>query len=314
MNSFTKQLTLHGGLIALLFLLQFVLPAYHHSIIARVMVVSVYALGYNILFGYTGLLSLGHAMFFAAGMYAAGLMVKQFGWTPGPALAAGLVGAVLTSVIIGFLALRTSGVAFMILTLMFSQAFYLLIVHFQKYTGADSGFVIQPTDRILGGLDLTDPTVSYFTALILFATCLILTWRIVVSPFGRALVGIRENEERVRMLGYNVTGYKLLGVVLSGSMSGLSGAFYGLLFGYVGATFASVQYSIFPLLWVLLGGAGTVIGPFVGTLFMFYLIDLMSAVLPAYMIFVGAALVILILFARLGIVGEIRRHYAPWLP
>ena len=83
---------LHVGLLGLLFLLHFVLPAYHHSIVARVMVISVYALGYNILFGYTGLLSLGHAMFFAAGMYAAGLMIKHFGWSPGPALVAGLVG------------------------------------------------------------------------------------------------------------------------------------------------------------------------------------------------------------------------------
>jgi len=128
------------------------------------------------------------------------------------------------------------------------------------------------------------------------------------------LIAIRENEDRARMLGYDVFRYKLLAVVISGIMAGAAGASYGLLFGYVGATFATVQYSIFPLLWVLLGGAGTVLGPFLGTLFMFYLIDLSSGFTSAYMLIVGVALVLLTLFAPRGLMGLVRARLAPWLP
>ena len=116
------------------------------------------------------------------------------------------------------------------------------------------------------------------------------------------------------MLGYDVHRHKLLAILLSGTMSAAAGAGYGLLFGYAGATFASVQYSIFPLLWVLLGGAGTVLGPFVGTLFMFYLIDLSSDISTAYMLIAGVTLVLLTLFAPQGLVGELRRRSVRWLP
>ncbi len=136
----------------------------------------------------------------------------------------------------------------------------------------------------------------------------------VQSRFGRVLIAIRENEDRTDMLGYDTMRHKFLAVVISGTISGAAGAGYGLLFGYVGATFVSVQYSIFPLLWVLLGGAGTVLGPFVGALFMFYLIDYASGLTNAYMLIAGAVLVALTLFARAGLMGELRKRWIPWLP
>ena len=137
---------------------------------------------------------------------------------------------------------------------------------------------------------------------------------IVKSRFGRVLVAIRENEERATMLGYDVAKYKLGAVVLSAGLSALAGAGYALLFGYVGASFASVQYSIFPLLWVLLGGAGTVLGPLVGTLLMFYLIDLSSDLTTAYMLIAGVVLVLLTVFAPHGVLGDVRRRVWRWLP
>ncbi len=148
----------------------------------------------------------------------------------------------------------------------------------------------------------------------LFAVCLLATLRLVQRPFGKTLIAIRENEDRTRMLGYDVFGLKLAAVVISGTISAAAGAFYGLLFGYVGATFATVQYSILPLLWVLLGGTGTILGPLVGTLFMFYLIDLSSAVTSAYMLIAGVVLVALTLFAPQGIVGELRKRLWKDLP
>ncbi|MFO7769794.1 MAG: branched-chain amino acid ABC transporter permease [Roseovarius gahaiensis] len=309
-----RILALHGGLLVLLFVAQFVLPAYHHGNLARIMVLASYAIGYNILFGYTGLLSLGHALFFAAGMYGMGLGIQHGGLSPAPALLAGVVAGAVVSGALALLALRTTGVAFMIVTLMFAQAGYLTILYFGDYTRGDEGFVLQTAQRMLWGIDLSDPTNRYFAAFTLFALCLCLSLWLVRAPFGRVLVAIRENEDRVQMLGYDTHAHKLAAMVISGTISAVAGAAYGLLFGYVGASFGSVQYSIFPLLWVLLGGAGTVLGPFVGALFMFYLIDLSSGLTTAYMLIAGVVLVALTLFAPQGLVGELRRRFWKGLP
>lgn len=314
MSEIRKSWGLHIGVVALLLALNFILPDYHHGNLARVMVLACYAMGYNILFGYTGLLSLGHALFFAAGMYGMSLTVQHLGWSAGPAIIVGLASGLAMSLVVGILSLRTAGVAFMIVTLMFAQAGYLAALYFGEYTRGDEGFVIQKAARQIGGIDLSDPMNRYLAALVLFAVCLFITLRVVQTGFGRVLVAIRENEERTRMLGYDVHRHKLLAILLSGTMSAAAGAGYGLLFGYAGATFASVQYSIFPLLWVLLGGAGTVLGPFVGTLFMFYLIDLSSDISTAYMLIAGLTLVLLTLFAPQGLVGELRRRTLRWLP
>lgn len=314
MSVFAKNITLHVGLIALLFVLNSVLPAYHHGNIARIMVLASYAIGYNVMFGYTGLLSLGHAMFFAAGMYGMGLTLRHLGFSPAPAMIAGIASGALLSFVVGVLALRTKGVAFMIVTLMFAQAGYLTILLFGEWTRGDEGFVIQQAERVLWGIDLSDANNRYLAALVLFGVCLLITLRVVRQPIGQVFVAIRENEERAQLLGYNVYNYKLAAVVISGTICAASGAFYGLLFGYVGATFATVQYSIFPLLWVLLGGSGTVIGPFIGALFMFYLIDLSSGITTAYMLVAGVVLVLLTLFAPQGIAGVLRRKLWGWLP
>jgi branched-chain amino acid transport system permease protein len=314
MSVAARILLLHLGLLVLLFVLQFVLPPYHHGNIARIMVLASYAVGYNILFGYTGLLSLGHALFFAAGMYGMGLTIQHAGFSPAPAIVVGILAGAVVSAGLALLALRTAGVAFMIVTLMFAQAGYLTILYFGEYTRGDEGFVIQAAERVLWGIDLSEPTNRYFAAWALFSTSLLACLYVVRAPFGRTLIAIQENEERVKMLGYDTFAHKLGAMVLSGTIAAAAGAFYGLLFGYAGASFASVQYSIFPLLWVLLGGAGTVLGPFVGTLFMFYLIDLSSGITTAYMLIAGVALVALTLFAPQGLTGELRRRVWKWLP
>lgn len=326
MNSLARPLILHLAVIALLAALEFALPTYHQGVFARILVLAVYAMGYNLLFGYVGLLSLGHAMFFSAGLYGAGMTVYHLGWSVPAAFGAGLAAGLLLALVIGVLALRTTGVAFMIVTMMFAQVFYLATLYFGEWTRGDEGVTLTQGSRVLqfGDLyfDLTNPATRYYAALVLFAVVLLITLAIVRSRFGRVLVAIRENEERTRMLGYNVFANKLTAVVISGGISAAAGAAYALLFGYVGSTFATVQYSILPLLWVLLGGASTTLGALLGTILMYYLVDFSGDVLAralpgwnfSYLGVVGIALILLVLFFPKGILGTVRDRWARWLP
>lgn len=305
---------LHIGFLALLAVLHFILPAYHHDNLSRIMILACFACAYNISFGYCGLLSLGHAMFFAAGMYGCSLAMMLGGITLVPALLIGVLVGLSTATIVGVLSLRTNRIAFMIITLMFAQAAYLTILHFGAYTRGDEGFVIPQALRHIGSFDLSQANHRYIFAWSLFAIVLLGQLWLVRSAIGRVFLGIRENPQRVLLCGYNPYSYKLLALVLSGSVSAAAGASYAVLFGYSSATFADVQYSILPLLWVLLGGSGTVLGPFIGVLLMFYLIDLSSGYSSAYLIIVGIVLLVLILWARQGIVGTIRQRWLTWLP
>jgi branched-chain amino acid transport system permease protein len=278
------------------------------------MVLAVFAMGYNLAFGYTGLLSLGHALFFAAGMYGAGLPIWLLEWTALPALLVGVGAGGALAAAVGLLALRTAGVSFMIVTLMFAQAGYLTILYLGAFTGGDEGFVIDTAGRSIAGLDLALDGYRYGFALLLFSIGMLVSLALVRSPFGRAMVAMRENEERSRMLGLNPFAVKLAVLTLSGLYAGAAGAAYAVLFGYVGASFATIQYSILPMLYVLLGGAGTVIGPFLGAALMFMLIEAASGLTSAYLFLVGAALVVLVLFAPKGILGTFRDRWVRWLP
>jgi len=314
MSVAAKVWALHLGVLAALLVAHSVLPTYHAGNLARIMVLAVYAMGFNIAFGYTGLLSLGHALFFGAGLYGMGMLVALAGWGAGAALVAGIAAGGAMALAVGLLALRTAGVSFMIVTLMFAQAGYLTILYYTPYTRGEEGIVIDRAARVLLGFDLSQDTIRYFAAFTLFAIALLVKLALVRSPFGRVMVAMRENEERSRMLGYDPFRIKLAALVVSGVYAGAAGAAYGLLFGYVGASFASIQYSILPLLYVLLGGAGTVLGPFLGAALMFYLIDLASGITTAHLLVVGVALLVLVLFAPKGILGALRDRGLKWLP
>ena len=308
----------HLGLILLLLIAQFVVPPFHRTMVTRIMIFTTYAMGYNVLLGYTGLMSLGHAMFFASGMYATGLTVFYLGFGAPAAFVAGLLASVLMSVVTGLFTLRTTGVSFLIVTMMFSQAFYLASLHLNKITKGDEGFILSGHLRPLrlGGLELafSDPLLKYNLALALFAASLLLSVWLIRSPIGRVLAGIRENEERTRLLGYNTFKYKLLSLIISGTLSGAAGSVYTLTFSYVGSSLASILYSIYPLLWTLLGGTGTTIGPLVGTAAMAYVVDITSGLTSSYLFAVGAMLVILIIWFPNGVVGWIRTRWLRWLP
>ncbi len=313
-----RIILLHAGVILALFLMQFLASDYVVLTFTRIMVLAIYALGYNILFGYTGLLSLGHAMFFATGLYGAALGVTRFGLGVPEAMLVAIGLGIIVSTVIGAVSLRASGVAFMIVTLMFSQAAFLTVLYFGDYTRGDEGIVISDEFRrfSLFGLeaDLANPVLRYNLALAFLALAVAVTLAVIRSRAGHVLVAIRENESRTAMLGYDTARYKLLAFVLSGAFAAFSGASYALMFAYAGSTLASIQYSIHPLLWTLLGGAATVLGPVLGTALMFLLVDFASGFTSASLLVVGVALILLVLFFPKGILGTLRQRYLPWLP
>lgn len=318
MRGLDRIVLVHVGVVGVLFGLQFVVSDYNHLTLARSMVLAVYAIGFNVLFGYTGLLSLGHAMFFAAGLYGAGLSAYHLGLSVPAAFVVGLISGLGLGAVVGWIALRTTGVSFMIVTMMFAQALYLTTLYFVEWTRGDEGFVLPQAARsfeLFGiGFDLTSPTVRYNIACLLLLAAVLFALALARGPRGWLLIAIRENEERTRMLGFDTFRAKWEALVVSAFLSAAAGAAYGLLFAYVGSTFASISYSIYPLLWTLMGGAGTVLGPLLGTIAMFYLIDITSGWTSAYMLFVGAALLLLIVFFPKGVLGTLRERWLKWLP
>jgi len=312
-----RLLVLCLAVIAGLFALQFVLTGYLVLTLTRIMIFAVFAMGYNILMGYTGLLSLGHAMFFSVGLYAAGLSAYYWGVPLLWSFVLGIAVSAAVSALIALLALKTQTVAFMIVTLMFSQVAYLAILHFSPITGGDQGLTLPPAARsldLLGmTLDVTSQATRYNIALVVFAAVLLLTHAVTRGPFGRLLIAVRENEGRTDMLGFDTHAIKLMAFVLSGTIAGTAGALHALMFGYIGASSAEFQNSIQPLLFTLVGGAGTLLGPLVGTALMTLLIDRLSGVTTAYLIVVGVLLIVMTLWFPKGILGTIRDRWVRWL-
>ncbi len=312
-----KMLYLCLAVLAVLFVMQFILPSYLVLALTRILVMSIFAMGYNVLMGYTGLLSLGHSMFFAVGLYAGGLSSYYWGLPLPWAFLLGIITSAIMSCLIGLLALRTATVAFMIVTLMFSQVAFLTTLQFSEITGGDQGLTL-PTDArtfdVLGmTVDMTSDATRFNIAFLVFAAVLMITYVAIRGPFGRLLIAVRENPDRTEMLGFNIYLVKLVSFTLSGTIAGTAGGLYGLMFGYIGSSFADFQNSIQPLLFTLLGGPGTLLGPFLGTALMTMLIDRISGWTTAYLIVVGFLLIVLTLRFPKGILGTVRDRWARWL-
>jgi len=265
---------------------------------------ALFACAFNLLLGYTGLLSFGHAAFFGGAAYFTAHAAKVWGWPPEAAILIGVAGAALLGLVIGFFAIRRQGIYFAMITLALSQMFFFFCVQ-AKFTSGEDGIQGVPRGILFGFVDLNQPLAMYFFVLAVFLLGVFAIWRIVNSPFGMILRSIRENERRAISLGYSVANYKLAAFVMSAALAGLAGAVKALVFQFATLTDVAWQMSGEVILMTLLGGIGTMVGPVVGAGLVVALENTLATSEFPVTIATGLIFMICVLIFRRGIVGEI---------
>ena len=269
---------------------------------------ALFASAFNLLIGFTGLLSFGHAMFFGFAAYVSGHASKVWGFTPEVCLILGTLSAAVIGLVTGWLAVRREGIYFAMVTLALAQMIYFICVQ-APFTYAEDGIQSIPRGKLFGLIDLADDKVMYYFVLAVFLFGFALIYRVIHSPFGQVLKSIRENEPRALSLGYDVSKYKLTAFVLSGALAGMAGATKSLALGLATLTDVGWQMSGEVVLMTLLGGMGTILGPAIGATAIVtmqtYLADLGSWVT----IIMGVTFVVCVLVFRRGIVGEVAHRF-----
>ncbi|HEV8390123.1 MAG TPA: branched-chain amino acid ABC transporter permease [Dongiaceae bacterium] len=265
---------------------------------------ALFACAFNLLLGYTGLLSFGHAAFFGGAAYFTAHAAKVWDWPPEAAILVGVVGAALLGAVIGFFAIRRQGIYFAMITLALSQMFFFFCLQ-SSFTGGEDGIQGVPRGMLFGAIDLQGPLNIYYFVLAVFLLGVFAIWRIVNSPFGMILRSIRENERRAISLGYSVANYKLAAFVMSAALAGLAGGLKAIVFQFATLTDVAWQMSGEVILMTLLGGIGTMIGPAIGAGLVIALQNMLATSEFPVTIATGLIFMVCVLVFRRGIVGEI---------
>src|SRR5699024_3595347 len=267
---------------------------------------ALFAAAFNLLLGYAGLLSFGHAAFFGGAAYITGHVVKVWGFPPLAGIVAGTLFALVLGVIFGKLAIRRQGIYFAMITLALAQIIYFLSNQL-PFTGGENGLQGIPRGRLLGVFDLSQPLVMYYTVFGIFFTGFLIIHRAIHSPFGQVLTAIRENEPRAISLGYNVPRFKLIAFVLSATLAGTAGATKAIVFQFAALSDVYWQTSGEVILMTLLGGMGTVFGPIVGAFTITSMYEWLSAMGSWIEVIIGVIFVSCVLAFRSGVVSELAR-------
>jgi branched-chain amino acid transport system permease protein len=265
---------------------------------------ALFACAFNLLIGFTGLLSFGHAMFFGFAAYVCGHAAKVWGLTPEVAILLGTASGAAIGYVVGWLAVRRQGIYFAMITLALSQMVYFICVQ-APFTYAEDGIQSIPRGKLLGFISLSNDTAMYFFVLAVFIFGFWLIYRTIHSPFGQVLKSIRENEPRALSLGYDVDKYKLVAFVISAALAGMAGATKSLALGIATLTDVSWQMSGEVVLMTLLGGMGTILGPALGASIIVTMQNYLAGFGSWVNIIMGATFVVCVLAFRRGIVGEI---------
>ena len=264
---------------------------------------ALFACAFNLLIGFGGLLSFGHAMFLGTAGYACAHAAKVWGLSPEFAILFGTGCAAVLGVVVGALAIRRQGIYFAMITLALAQMIYFFCLQ-AKFTGGEDGIQAVPRGRLLGVFDLAEPLVMYYFVLVVFLAGFLLIYRTVHSPFGQVLKAIRENEPRAISLGYDAERYKLLAFVLSATLAGLAGATKAIVFQLASLTDVHWTMSGEVVLMTLLGGMGTIFGPVVGAFVIIGLESYLASFGQWVTVITGVIFVVCVLAFRRGIVGE----------
>jgi branched-chain amino acid transport system permease protein len=267
---------------------------------------ALFACAFNLLIGYVGLLSFGHAAFLGSAGYASAHAAKVWGFPPEGAIVFGTVVAALLGGAIGALTIRSRGIYFANITLAFAQMIFFFAVQ-ARFTGGEDGIQAVPRGTLLGVLDLRQTQTMYFTVLAIFLLGFLVVYRAIHSPFGQVLKAIRENEPRAVSLGYRAEHYKLIAFALSATLSGLAGATKAIVFQLASLTDVHWTMSGEVVLMTLLGGLGTIFGPVVGAFIVIGLENYLAQLGAWVTIVQGAIFVVCVLTFRRGVVGELGR-------
>ena len=283
---------------------------YATGIIRDVLIFAIFAGSLDLLVGRAGMPSLGHAAFFGGGAYAAAIAGARLGTNELLiGLAAAAVVAGLLALVIGVLAVRAQGIFFLMLTLALAQMVYAMAYQATDLTGGSNGFAGVRRPSLLG-IDLASAEALYLLVAIVFALVTLLLWRVTRSPYGRALAGIRENERRMRALGYDTGTLKLSAFVLAGALAGVAGALSAYAFGFVSPNDVALGTSVTGFVMVLIGGAGTLLGPLLGAAAVLFIERVLSSGIGFSQMVLGVVFILFVAFARQGLAGLLRDGYA----
>jgi len=278
----------------------FVYPVF----LMKVLCFALFACAFNLLIGYVGLLSFGHAMFFGGAAYVTGHAVKVWLWPTELGILAGAAAAAVLGLVVGLLAIRRSGIYFAMITLALAQMFFFFCVQ-APFTHGEDGIQAIPRRVMLGFIDIRDDLTFYYVVLAIFSFGFLAIYRAIHSPFGQVLKAIRENEPRAISLGYAVDRYKLLAFVLSAALAGLAGATKTMVFQLASLTDVAWQMSGEVVLMTLVGGMGTVFGPIVGAAVIITMQNYLAGFGEWVLVIQGAIFALAVLLFRRGVVGEL---------
>jgi len=281
--------------------------SYVLSLVTQALIYAIVAMSLDLILGYTGLASLGHAAYFGLGAYAVGILTTRYGagfWTT---LLVGVLLAAAVAAVFGLVALRATGVYFLMITLALGMVAWGLAHRWVSLTQGDNGISGVPRPVLGFGLSLARAVPFYYFALIGFLLAFVFLRVVVRSPFGQALIGIRESESRMRTLGYHVWLHKYLGFVIAGAVGGFAGVLWACYQGFVSPGELELTTSVKILLMVALGGRGTLLGPALGALLIALLENLVSVYTHRWLLILGAVYIGTIVYAPEGILGAVRQ-------
>ncbi|MPZ56975.1 MAG: branched-chain amino acid ABC transporter permease [Rhizobiales bacterium] len=265
---------------------------------------ALFACAFNLLIGYVGLLSFGHALYFGWASYVCAYTAKAWGLTPELAILLGAATAAVLGLVAGSIAIRRQGIYFAMITLALAQMMFFFAVQ-APFTGGEDGIQAVPRGYLFGVIDLVNPMNMYFTVLAIFLGCFLLIYRIIHSPFGEVLKAIRENETRAISLGYKTDRYKLVAFVLSATFAGVAGATKAIVFQLASLTDVDWPMSGEVVLMTLVGGLGTVFGPVIGAFIVISMQNYLAQIGQWVLVVQGTVFVICVMLFRRGIIGEI---------